>query len=116
MAIVNTHYGYCGSRASKLTGTWVLNDRLTRPVPLFTESANFEVSVDNESFSLCVQAIFESRALFLNIQNAGTLRVYTFNGDVWARNYRYWQFTEEQANLLSENFKTWLIANATKQS
>lgn len=116
MAIVNTHYGYCGSRAPKLAGTWVLNDRLTRPVAPFTEDANFEVSLDNKSFSLCTKAEFQSRALFLNIQNVGILNVYSFNEGKWKLNYKYWRFTEEQADPLSENFKTWLIANATKQS
>lgn len=116
MAIVNTHYGYCGNRAPKMAGTWVLNDKLTRPDAPFAESANFEVSLNIESFSLCTKADFQSRALFLSIQNAGTLNVYSFTDDRWTRNYKYWRFTEEQADLLSENFKTWLIANATKQS
>lgn len=99
----------------ELAGTWVLHNRLYRPDEAFVETANFEVSLDNTSFSPCVKADFQTRALFLNIPNVGNLNVYSFNDNKWSRNYKYWKFTAEQASSFSDKFRTWLASNATKQ-
>jgi hypothetical protein len=99
----------------ELAGTWVLHNRLYRPDEAFVETANFEVSLDNTSFSSCVKADFQARALFLNIPYVGNLNVYSFNDNKWSRNYKYWKFTAEQASSFSDKFRTWLVNNATKQ-
>lgn len=100
----------------ELAGTWVLNERLYRPDETFVETNNFEVSLNGISFSPCTKVTFESRALFLNITNAGNLNVYSFNDNKWTRNYKYWKFTAAQASSFSDKFRAWLASNATKQA
>lgn len=100
----------------ELDGTWVLNKRLYRPDETFVETNNFEVSLDGISFSPCTKVTFESRALFLNITNAGNLNVYSFSDNKWTRNYKYWKFTAAQASSFSDKFRAWLASNATKQA
>lgn len=97
----------------ELAGTWVLNELLYRPGEVFTETNNFEVSLNGTSFSPCTKATFELRALFLNITNAGNLNVYSFNDSSWTRKYKYWKFTA--GATASDEFRTWLASNATKQ-
>lgn len=98
----------------ELAGTWVLNERLYRPNEVFTETINFEVSLDGTSFSPCTKATFELRALFLNIPNAGNLNVYSFNDSSWTRRYKYWKFTA--GATASDEFRAWLASNAAKQA
>lgn len=98
----------------ELSGTWVLNERLYRPNEVFTETINFEVSLDGTSFSPCTKATFELRALFLNIPNAGNLNVYSFNDSSWTRRYKYWKFTA--GATATDKFRAWLASNATKQA
>ncbi len=100
----------------ELAGTWVLNERLYRPDEAFVETNNFEVSLNGTSFSPCTKVTFESRALFLNITNAGNLNVYSFNDNKWSRSYKYWKFTAAQASSFSDKFRTWLASNASKQA
>mgnify|MGYP007115459051 CR=1 FL=1 len=100
----------------ELSGTWVLNERLYRPDEAFVETNNFEVSLNGTSFSPCTKVTFESRALFLNITNAGNLNVYSFNDNRWSRSYKYWKFTAAQASSFSDKFRTWLASNASKQA
>lgn len=97
----------------ELAGTWVLNERLYRPNEVFTETINFEVSLDGTSFSPCTKATFELRALFLNIPNAGNLNVYSFSDSSWTRRYKYWKFTA--GATATDEFLAWLASNATKQ-
>lgn len=98
----------------ELAGTWALNERLYRPSEVFTETINFEVSLNGTSFSPCTKATFELRALFLNITNAGNLNVYSFNDSSWTRKYKYWKFLA--GATASDEFRAWLASNATKQA
>lgn len=122
MAIVNTHYGYCGGdKLPELAGLWVLNEKLNPPdvMPL-TENVVFSSTNDGGgAASENNQCIFRTQygVSYFEIHStslAQTVTVYTFNTDSWTN--RWTRLTFPSGATASDEFRKWLAANAVKQS
>lgn len=127
MAIVNTHYGYCGSRIPKLAGTWVMNERISPPKNPIKELINFTmpgytVAIYNVK-GIRISGEPVTPASFFGIWKSTEateqyLAVYDFYTNKWANTKdlapAILTFPDDATS--SEEFMSWLTSNATKQS
>ena len=114
MAIVNTHYVYCGNRAPTLAGSWLFNDVLTAFPSGLIENVNFTATGGGDAL-VCVNIqVFLNNLSYKLSGDAGTIRVYDYKKGNWVKNYKTITFAESAT--VSEEFMNWLTANATKQS
>lgn len=115
MAIVNTHYGYCGNRTPTLAGSWLFNEVLTAFPSGLKENVNFTATGDGSTLSCTGLQIFGNRLQYVRAGPLGQLlAVYDFSTSKWVSKYKTITFAEDAT--VSEEFMNWLTANATKQS
>lgn len=115
MAIVNTHYGYCGNRAPTLAGSWRFNEVLTAFPDGLKESVNF-TATDGSATRTCTEIrVFQGSLSYKynQPQMVRYLQVYKFSTNKWTSEYKTITFAEDAT--VSEEFMSWLTANATKQ-
>lgn len=114
MAIVNTHYGYCGSRAPILAGSWLFNNVLTAFPSGLYENVNFTATGGGDPLTCTTIGIFVDDLGYTISDGGGNKRVYDYGKKRWLNNYKTITFAENAT--VSEEFMNWLTANATKQS
>lgn len=113
MAIVNTHYGFCGNRAPALAGSWLFNEALTAFPTGLVENVNFTATGGGAAQACKGVEVFLNN-LSYKLNAGGNLRVYDFAKKKWNSGYK--TITFEEGAMVSDEFMTWLTANATKQS
>lgn len=115
MAIVNTHYGYCGSRVPTLAGSWLFKEVLTKPSTQIDEAVNFTATGGGAARTCTAIKTLTNKLNY--VYNAGGLQrilaVYDFDKNEWVSGYKTITFAEDAT--VSEEFMSWLVANATKQ-
>lgn len=127
MAIVNVHYGYCGSKSPELAGTWVMNERIYPPKAAIKELINFTMpgytvaSYNAKAIRISGQPV--TPASFLGIWKSTEateqyIAVYDFYTNKWSntKELRPAVLTFPVDATSSEEFLTWLASNATKQN
>lgn len=118
MAIVNTHYGYCGGdKLPELAGLWVLNEVLSPTENNLFEGVNFTagktITTITENFGEIV-IIPTGNLIFRFSVGGGGYPVYDFTTNTWTSNkYVYIKF--DSGATASDEFRTWLASNAVKQ-
>ena len=118
MAIVNTHYDYCGKgKHSDLPGTWVLKDVLSAPENGLNENLTFRATSSTGKIRNCTRVYTEKSGgknyLQYNAREGNGI-FYNFTYGFWAEEYKTWFFYDE--STASTEFMNWLVNNATKQS
>ena len=116
MAIVNTHYGFCGNRTPTLAGSWMLNEVLTAFPADLVENVNFTATGGGPARN-CTAIRMSGNNLAYDYNASGLSRhmnVYNFADNKWTSDYKTITFAEDAS--VSEEFMGWLTANATKQS
>lgn len=116
MAIVNTHYGFCGNRAPTLAGSWLFNEVLTAFPSGLVETVNFTATGGGAARN-CTAIKMYGNMLSYDYNAGGLsrhLNVYNFEDNKWTSDYKTITFAEDAT--VSEKFMNWLTANATKQS
>ena len=100
-----------------LEGTWVLNDTLVAPESDFSVHTSFTVgsSVSTQYAASLIRTYTTSGLHRLSVQlTTGTENVlYNFGTNAWEYKYKYLIFPS--GATASDDFITWLAANATKQ-
>lgn len=115
MAIVNTHYGYCGNRAPTLAGSWLFNEVLTEFPGGLVENVNFTATGGGAERKCTGFQVFGEKLNYIRSGPLGQLlAVYDFKTSKWVSDYKTITFAEDAT--VSEEFMNWLTANATKQS
>lgn len=115
MAIVNTHYGYCGgNKLPELAGTWVLNERLYAPENNFNETVKFTAIAPAGGARTYKSMYIESGILMCERTTGFIDGWYTFSNNKWSVTFRTIKFNE--GATASDTFRAWLARNATKQS
>lgn len=120
MAIVNTHYGFCGKGGAplpELAGKWVLNEKLYAPENAFVENVKFSASASatgtQRGFTGVKNNTINGQLIFFNAFIEDT--IYFYSSNKWGANIlRYLTFPEGATG--SDEFLSWLASNATKQS
>lgn len=127
MAIVNTHYGYCGSRIPELAGTWVMNERISQPKALIKELINFTMpgytvaSYNAKGIMISGEPVTPVSIFGIWKSTEATeqyLTVYDFYTNKWAntKDLAPAILTFPDDATASDEFRAWLTANAVKQS
>lgn len=114
MAIVNTHYGFCGSRTPTLTGSWLFNEVLTAFPSGLKENVNFTATGGGSELSCTGFQVFGGKLSYVRKTLGQLLSVYDFSKNKWVSEYKTITFAEDAT--VSEEFMNWLTANATKQN
>lgn len=100
-----------------LAGTWVLNNMLYVPENAITENIPFSYATfaNPSNFSNGSVIKVNSAPPYLAIRGAGgnNFTLYNFNTNAWQSLYGVWKF--EPGTNASNEFRTWLASNATKQ-
>lgn len=101
----------------ELAGTWVLNETLVAPESDFSVHTSFTVgsSASTQYAALLIRTYTTSGLHRLSVQlTTGTENVlYNFGTNAWEYKYKYLVFPA--GATASDDFITWLAANATKQ-
>ena len=122
MAIVNTHYGFCGEQGlPELAGTWVLNERLYAPefgpsAPGKQTSQAVTFTAGSETFTAFVffwPSVKDNNMYYQN--KAKTILVYNFVSNTYY-NEDLKTITFPAGATASDEFHAWLASNATKRS
>ena len=98
----------------ELAGTWVLNERLYAPESAFYENISFTVKTETGGETPTNRVDITASILKVTLTGAGSVKVYTFTDNSWGSKYKYWTFST--GATASDEFRTWLASNATKQS
>ena len=97
-----------------LEGTWVLNERLYAPESAFTETVSFQAAAPDGGLTNVSKIFTENAKLKYNIQTSISIyTMYDFSTNTWDHKYPKWTFPS--GATASDDFITWLAANATKQ-
>lgn len=97
-----------------LEGTWVLNERLYAPESAFTETVSFQAAAPDGGLTNVSKIFTENAKLKYNIQTSISIyTMYDFSTNTWDHKYSKWTFPS--GATASDDFITWLAANATKQ-
>lgn len=97
-----------------LEGTWGLNERLYAPESAFTETVSFQAAAPDGGLTNVSKIFTENAKLKYNIQTSISIyTMYDFSTNTWDRKYPKWTFPS--GATASDDFITWLAANATKQ-
>lgn len=97
-----------------LEGTWVLNERLYAPESAFTETVSFQAAAPDGGLTNVSKIFTEDAKLKYNIQTSISIyTMYDFSTNTWDHKYPKWTFPS--GATASDDFITWLAANATKQ-
>lgn len=98
----------------ELAGTWVLNERLYAPESAFTETVSFQAAAPDGGLTNVSKIFTENAKLKYNIQTSISIyTMYDFSTNTWDHKYPKWTFPS--GATASDDFITWLAANATKQ-
>lgn len=128
MAIVNTHYGYCGGdKLPELAGTWVMNNRIYQSETTIKELVNFTMPgytvTSYNAKGLRVVGLPTTPASFFGIWRSTEateqyLSVYDFYTNEWqnTKDRQPAVLTFPTGATASDEFRAWLAANAVKQS
>lgn len=116
MAIVNTHYVYCGNRTPTLAGSWLFNEVLTAFPSGLVENVNFTATGGGAARSCTsIRKFIDSLSYSYNAGGLSRhLNVYNFADNKWTSDYK--TITFEEGAMVSDEFVNWLTANATKQN
>ena len=105
----------------ELAGTWVLNERLYMPERYFTENVRFTgVKTGIQGSVSFVEAQFyyargtKQSLLRFAISSSNIKTIYDFTENKWSE--RYQTITFLPSATASDEFRAWLVSNATKQS
>lgn len=97
-----------------LEGTWVLNERLYALESAFTETVSFQAAAPDGGLTNVSKIFTENAKLKYNIQTSISIyTMYDFSTNTWDHKYPKWTFPS--GATASDDFITWLAANATKQ-
>lgn len=97
----------------ELAGTWVLNERLYAPENAFYENISFTVKTETGGETPANRVDFSTSTVKVRLTGSGSITIYTFTNNSWDREYKYWTFPV--GATASDEFRTWLASNATKQ-
>lgn len=117
MAVVNTHYGYCGGdKLPGLAGTWVLNQKPQAPESVIDELLSTPMTVKRSSGSTFAakRITISLTTITLYPTTGGSSAIYSFQRNEWYDSGKTWIFPD--GSTASDEFRTWLASNATKQS
>ena len=105
----------------ELAGTWVLNERLYMPERYFTENVRFTgVQTGIQGSVSFVEAQFyyargtKQSLLRFAISSSNIKTIYDFTENKWSE--RYQTITFLPSATASDEFRAWLVSNATKQT
>ena len=105
----------------ELAGTWVLNERLYMPERYFTENVRFTgVQTGIQGSVSFVEAQFyyargtKRSLLRFAVSSSNIKTIYDFTENKWSE--RYQTITFLPSATASDEFRAWLVSNATKQS
>lgn len=99
-----------------LEGTWVLNERLYAPESAFSENVNFKASETatgtQRGFTGVKNNTINGQLIFFNAFTDDI--IYYYSSNTWGtNNLKYLTFTADAT--ASDEFRTWLVSNASKQ-
>ena len=105
----------------ELAGTWVLNERLYMPERYFTENVRFTgVQTGIQGSVSFVEAQFyyargtKRSLLRFAISSSNIKTIYDFTENKWSEKYQTITFLPSAT--ASDEFRAWLVSNATKQT
>ena len=97
-----------------LEGTWVLNERMYPPASNFTENLSFTFYTEAGSPVGGKQIRVVDNQLYIKQSTSESdFQIYNFISNTWQQKYKTWKF--EVGTTASDEFRTWLASNATKQ-
>lgn len=99
----------------ELAGTWVLNERLYAPKSEINETLNAPITIARTSGTQYQAQLFKISLTSLTAYptTGGSTEIYSFRSNVWSDSGKTWTFPT--GATASNEFRTWLASNATKQ-
>lgn len=97
-----------------LEGTWVLNERLYAPATDISQYADFTATYGSSTIN-CTRAQITDTKVIITSDQGRAITIYTFSDNSWTSGSKYGTWTFPEGATASDEFRTWLASNATKQ-